>query len=664
MRDCFCIPPPKEQCGFLDLLQVDGTASHRIEGSFSLVVLVFFVTLLVILAFVYSCCGIENSRIGDNPKRYLHWRALVHLSSRWLVMLVLIAATVQLVFQAELWDYGKYRALEGKNVCAAYWKARKTGGGGLCSGLWLPDEHLLAQSRFKEFQSMIQEEEDEPLRELADQGNTTNSTLQTQFKEDRKGFSFIWSFFVLTLGFGVVALSFKFLGWSGLWKVWLAVLLPLWFIWPASFLLQWRIFGPITGQALVSPVFDTQIVGKYTERAWTIFTTMSLILAVASLPLFNFLHRFVHIYFRVSLQRAFYHDGADVPVEKVAKCPFVPVLLFGATLNEFQRPENEEPHCLFSLSQHAMGCQRTNFVRCPQWMTLSKCMTLSCAAIDGFVLTQINKWHTRILMAMLNLTQGDWLRFDIGQNWHSLSGRFPALVDQPHIASLIDRMPDMILFACIYLFILIANLNSTYSSGTELDNCDTFKFFRNLSAALIGIFIGIFSFFGHVPCLSWLLSSPLIRQIHMFLMYHECLEKPPVYLYLTDGGPVEDLGLVQLLRRRQRWILSFDVGDDPNMELLDLHTAIALARKEKICSFYLASDPRRDLEDVLEEYSKNLEPFLHLGVLYPQMSDGIREIGEIFHVRMRLLEPSVPVQPLVQREEVLGERGIFSLSRV
>lgn len=35
-------------------------------------------------------------------------------------------------------------------------------------------------------------------------------------------------------------------------------------------------------EALVSPVFDTQIVGKYTERAWTIFTTMSLILAVAT----------------------------------------------------------------------------------------------------------------------------------------------------------------------------------------------------------------------------------------------------------------------------------------------------------------------------------------------------------------------------------------------
>ena len=29
---------------------------------------------------------------------------------------------------------------------------------------------------------------------------------------------------------------------------------------------------------------------------------------------------------------------------------------------------------------------------------------------------------------MLNLTQGDWLRFDMGQNWHSLSKRPPAKV--------------------------------------------------------------------------------------------------------------------------------------------------------------------------------------------------------------------------------------------
>ena len=40
-------------------------------------------------------------------------------------------------------------------------------------------------------------------------------------------------------------------------------------------------------------------------------------------------------------------------------------------------------------------------------------------------------------------------------------------------------------------------------------------------------------------------------------------------------------------------------------------------------------------------------------------------MGEIFHVRMRLLDDSVPVQPLVQREEVLrSERNVLSVHRV
>lgn len=299
-------------------------------------------------------------------------------------------------------------------------------------------------------------------------------------------------------------------------------------------------------------------------------------------------------------------------------------------------------------------------------MTLSKCMTLSCAAIDGFVLTQINKWHTRILMAMLNLTQGDWLRFDMGQNWHSLSKRYPSLLEQPHLASLIDRLPEILTLSCIYLFCLIFNLNSSYRVGqNEVEACTPFWIFRFLASAFIGVFIGGLSFFGHVRCFAWLLASPVIRQIHMFLMHHECMENPPMYLYLTDGGPVEDLGLVQLLRRRRRWVLSFDVGDDPACELIDLRAAIALARKERICSFYLAEDPRRDLEEVIDEFAKGRERFLHLGVLYTGAMGEKREIGEIFHVRMRLLDPptGVAVQPLVQAEEVTSQRTVLSAAR-
>merc|ERR1712079_634354 len=114
--------------------------------------------------------------------------------------------------------------------------------------------------------------------------------------------------------------------------------------------------------------------------------------------------------------------------------------------------------------------------------------------------------------------------------------------------------------------------------------------------------------------------------------------KPPRYLYLTDGGPLEDLGIVQLLRRHQKWILSIDVGDDPECQLLDLRMAIKLAREEKICSFYDLEDPRRDLDDVLRQYIIGtnsdglLAPFLRLGVLYSKTGT----VGEIF-LRMRLL---------------------------
>ncbi|CAE7456032.1 Bco2, partial [Symbiodinium sp. CCMP2456] len=653
LRHCFCIPPStKRKCSVADLIQLSGAVSGYVIGC--------FVLALVVLAFIYKCTHLEGRR---PTRRYLYWRSCVNLSSRWLVMLLLILATVLLVYTAEWWDYGELRASDGANVCLDYWRqVNRTQGDGLCSGVWPKAPHWPGQQHLHDFRLDTIERIEEVLPFYF---NSSKVEGDPSFGEERR-VPFILLFFLITVLFGLVALSFKALGWGGVLRVFLVVLLPLWFIWPTTFLLQWRIFGPVTHQPLFTPLFGTQIFGQYSDKAWNYFTGIFLTLAIVALPGFNFFHRFVHIYFRVSLQRAFYCGGKDVPTQEVAKCPWSPILLFGATLNEYQRPQDEEPHCLFSLSQHAMGCERTKYLRSPQWMTLSKCMTLSCAAIDGFVLTQINKWHTRILMAMLNLTQGDWLRFDMGQNWHSLSKRYPSLLEQPHLASLIDRLPEILTLSCIYLFCLIFNQNSSYSAGqNEVEACTPFWIFRFLASAFIGVFIGGLSFFGHVRCFAWLLASPVIRQIHMFLMHHECMENPPMYLYLTDGGPVEDLGLVQLLRRRRRWILSFDVGDDPACELIDLRAAIALARKERICSFYLAEDPRRDLEEVIDEFAKGRERFLHLGVLYKGATGEKREIGEIFHVRMRLLDPptGVAVQPLVQAEEVTSQRTVLSAAR-
>ena len=47
------------------------------------------------------------------------------------------------------------------------------------------------------------------------------------------------------------------------------------------------------------------------------------------------------------------------------------------------------------------------------------------------------------------------------------------------------------------------------------EECEAFSFFMTMAMILITLFIGIFSFFGHVRWLNWLLESPLIRQIHM-----------------------------------------------------------------------------------------------------------------------------------------------------
>lgn len=52
------------------------------------------------------------------------------------------------------------------------------------------------------------------------------------------------------------------------------------------------------------------------------------------------------------------------------------------------------------------------------------------------------------------------------------------------------------------------------------------------------------------------------------------------FIYLTDGGHWENMGLVELLRRRCTHVLCFDASSDPTGAGLDIGRAIALARSE------------------------------------------------------------------------------------
>ncbi|MCF6155819.1 MAG: hypothetical protein E3K36_11340 [Candidatus Brocadia sp.] len=52
------------------------------------------------------------------------------------------------------------------------------------------------------------------------------------------------------------------------------------------------------------------------------------------------------------------------------------------------------------------------------------------------------------------------------------------------------------------------------------------------------------------------------------------------YVYLSDGGHFENLGIYELVRRRCRYIVASDVGEDPNMEFGDLANAIEKCRTD------------------------------------------------------------------------------------
>ncbi|GLZ28692.1 hypothetical protein Lesp02_08820 [Lentzea sp. NBRC 105346] len=62
------------------------------------------------------------------------------------------------------------------------------------------------------------------------------------------------------------------------------------------------------------------------------------------------------------------------------------------------------------------------------------------------------------------------------------------------------------------------------------------------------------------------------------------------YIYLTDGGHWENLGLVELLRRRCTYVLCFDASCDIKGDGMDIGRAVALARSELDADIVL--DPR------------------------------------------------------------------------
>ncbi len=89
------------------------------------------------------------------------------------------------------------------------------------------------------------------------------------------------------------------------------------------------------------------------------------------------------------------------------------------------------------------------------------------------------------------------------------------------------------------------------------------------------------------------------------------------YIYLTDGGHWENLGLVELLRRRCTDVLCFDASSDQAGAGQDLGRAIALARSE------LGADIELDPCPTLRSAGERSEDFAVRGVIrYPDQQEA------------------------------------------
>eukprot|EP01062_Namystynia_karyoxenos_P083503 TRINITY_DN9608_c0_g6_i1.p1 TRINITY_DN9608_c0_g6~~TRINITY_DN9608_c0_g6_i1.p1 ORF type:complete len:976 (+),score=282.44 TRINITY_DN9608_c0_g6_i1:78-2930(+) len=418
---------------------------------------------------------------------------------------------------------------------------------------------------------------------------------------------------------------------------------------------QWKVYGPVTGQPLAWDAIS------YSDNAWRVAITTACAVAVVLLPLYGVIFRFVHWYFRTRLCRAFFHDGQDAPLasfaaqlsEPVPGDPRMPVFLFGATLNDFRRPTDPEGQnsSTFVFTPHTMGGERVGYVALPQWFNISRAVAISGAAVDALILHSMGTFAMRAWMALLSLAMGDWVRFaqpGAGKHEHaSVPGRTHA--------------PQLALLMLAYC--LFGSTAYLYKTGEADDGypglCSTWDTLT-LLALFVVLLVFAASFYAFEPKVApYLLASPAVREVHTLLAHPLCSAAPPPFVYLTDGGTTDDLCLVHLLRRRPRWLLVCDTGDDPTVHLIDLRTSIALARQERVCSFYDPRDPRRDLEQALQEYTNGTAPWLHLGVHYGWAGAAEGEqcppCGDLLLVRMRLPgDDETPVLPLVTAEELEG----------
>lgn len=92
---------------------------------------------------------------------------------------------------------------------------------------------------------------------------------------------------------------------------------------------------------------------------------------------------------------------------------------------------------------------------------------------------------------------------------------------------------------------------------------------------------------------TWVRSGPSFAAFHLMCEMLGLTRKDRGYVYLSDGGHFENLGIYELVRRGCRFIIASDAGADPELAFEDLGNAIRKIRADFGIDIEIQLDPLR-----------------------------------------------------------------------
>lgn len=395
--------------------------------------------------------------------------------------------------------------------------------------------------------------------------------------------------------------------------------------------------------------------------------TPAMVIFMLAIPLFTPISKIAHVFYRLSLQHAFFAQGKDLDWGQIKSNPFCPLVLFVGTVNDYahyERHDHKDGQVSdIFMSPLFMGGTQLNYVRSPQYQSMAMCMTVSAAAPDSAALGIQNQNRFRFWLEILNLCVGNLLAFEPQdpRELHRDSWVWKLKKRLRKYGLYVNHTLSKSAFKVGLLLEIVAALALCGHLLHNKTQCATSRTI-SLTAFILGYIILALSFFSYARGLDFLMYSMILRGFHQAPPTNLLQARPPTLLYVTDGMVIDNTGVIQLLRRRCKKILLVYGGGGKN-HLHFLEKIAEVAWEERIASFYNLSDSRTDYRDALQEFLDDDDiKRVCLGILYGTKGDPLGQTeGRLVVVKCR--EQKVlkeqHVQPLLSEEEITDTKDEF-----